>query len=321
MKKIYFSALAICINLSLSAQQTIGFENVNLVADSSNNGSDGSGGFYENGVVFTNDYFANGDYFGGFAVSNRKDSTTSGYGNQFSAIPAKGASNSVNYGIYNPTGKIEFAGQGVVLHSFQITNTTYAALSMKNGDSYGKKFGSLTDTGGNDDGTNGEDFFRVWIYAHNESGAKIDSTVFYLADFRFTDNSKDYIVKTWETVDLSFIKDVVYSLSFNFESSDMSFGWINTPAYFAIDNLKVYKNLDVEENALSQTEIYPNPFQNNLIVKGNSGSISINDLAGKLIYTANHQNISSISTEDFPNGIYFLTIENENGKFSEKIVK
>jgi hypothetical protein len=322
MKKIYFSAVVICFSLSLSAQQTIGFENVLLDSSSYDDGASGAGAFYENGVVFTNEYVISqyGNYFKGFAVSNMQDSTTAGYSNQYSAITASGDL-SKKYGIYNPSGKIEFAGQGVVLKSFRITNTTYAALSMRDGDAFGKQFGSYTDANGDVDGTNGADFFRLWTYAHAENGEIIDSVVFYLADYRFSDNTKDYIVKKWETVDFSSIQSTVYSLTFKLESSDVAPWGMNTPAFFAIDNLSVYKNLGLNENTLSAISVFPNPFQDVINIKGESGKVSIIDLTGKEIFSTDYNSFIQISTAEFPTGMYFLTIENERGSFSQKIIK
>ena len=95
---------------------------------------------------------------------------------------------------------------------------------MRDGDpagqfAFAKKFGSVNNAQGTPDGTYGNDFFRVWIIAHRENGSKIDSTVSYLSDFRFSDDSKDYILNTWKNVDLTFLKETVYELSFKFESS------------------------------------------------------------------------------------------------------
>jgi Domain of unknown function (DUF4465) len=57
-----------------------------------------------------------------------------------------------------------------------------------------------------------------------------------LADFRFTDNSKDYIGNTWTNIDLSafgFIK----ALKFEMSSSDSGAGGMNTPGYVCLDNI------------------------------------------------------------------------------------
>jgi hypothetical protein len=117
--------------------------------------------------------------------------------------------------------------------SIAITNTTYAAISMRDGDGpggFGKKFGGPT---GND-----PDFFRLTILGRDSANASTGSVVFYLADYRFTDNAQDYIVSQWTTVDLSSLGTSTRSLQFNLESSDNdpNFG-MNTPAYFAVDNV------------------------------------------------------------------------------------
>lgn len=321
MKKIYFSVVALGVAMSLSAQDTITFENVLLEAESFNNGSTGSGGFIENGVVFSNTYTTDwGGVWNGFSVSNITDNTTAGWGNQYSAFTGSG-DNSTNYGIYNPTGTISFAGQGVVVKSVKLTNTTYAATSMRDGDSFAKQFGSPNDANGNPDGTNGEDYFRLWIYAHSENGAIIDSTVFYLADYRFSDDNQDYIVDTWETVDLSFITETVYSLSFNFESTDVGQWGINTPLYFAIDNLVIDKNLGITENAINNVAIYPNPFQNELFVQGGEGQIVLTDLAGKIILDEMYNDSFEFSTVHIPSGVYYVTIRNSKGEFTQKVIK
>ena len=63
-----------------------------------------------------------------------------------------------------------------------------------------------------------------------------DSVDFYLADYRFADNSEDYIVKDWTFVSLEALGDVD-SLLFSLTSTDNDsmFG-MNTPAYFCMDN-------------------------------------------------------------------------------------
>jgi hypothetical protein len=59
---------------------------------------------------------------------------------------------------------------------------------------------------------------------------------FYLADFRFENNGEDYIVDTWEYVDLSSL-GVVNKLEFSLGSSDVGAWGMNTPAYFVIDTI------------------------------------------------------------------------------------
>ena len=326
MKKIYFSICTLFTALTLNAQQTIGFEKVILSPETFNNGATGSGGFVENGVVFSNEYHISnyGNYATGFSVSNKTDITTAGSGNQYSAFTGSG-NNSTNYGIFTPDGTISFAGQGVDLDSFKITNTTYAAISMRDGDQFAKKFGSVNGASGNPDGTNGNDYLRVWIIAQREDGSKIDSTVFYLADFRFSDNNQDYIVNTWKNVDLTFLKETVYTLSFKFESSDNSVYsgvvYANTPTYFAIDDLVISKSIGISESMLSSVSIYPNPIQNELTISGENGTIELFDVSGKLLISKKHLNFSVLNVSDLNSGSYILKLTNENGSLIQKLVK
>jgi len=81
----------------------------------------------------------------------------------------------------------------------------------------------------------------VGIQGINESGEVVNTAEIYLADFRFGDNSKDYISNVWNEIDLSdfgFVKKLVLS----FSSSDTGMYGMNTPAYLCIDNIKGEKD-------------------------------------------------------------------------------
>ena len=165
----------------------------------------------------------------GFALSSKKDTVTNGYINQFSAFAGGGATSSQNYLIgYGNKAKFTLpylSGKKSVI-SFEITNTTYAALSMKNGDQYAKQFNS-----------NDKDFFKIWVIGF-VGGKGIDSLSVNLADFTFDDPTKNYIQKSWkkiQTTKLSNIEEV----RFHMESSDNGKYGMNTPAYFAIDNIVI----------------------------------------------------------------------------------
>ena len=63
-----------------------------------------------------------------------------------------------------------------------------------------------------------------------------------LADYRFADNGLDFVLDQWTFQDLASL-GLVKELLFSFESSDVSVfdgvEYINTPAYFAIDNMTI----------------------------------------------------------------------------------
>jgi hypothetical protein len=188
--------------------------------------------FTSGGATFNHSFT---DWGGGccqndWVYSNRTDTTTPGHANQFSSYAGGGALSSSNYAIAllgAPT--VSFGGPVAVSGAY-FTNTTYAALSMLEGDDYGKKFGGAS---GND-----ADWFKLTIEGRDAGNALTGSVDFYLADYRFADNSLDYIVKDWTYVDLSSL-GTVSSLSFSLASSDVGQWGINTPAYFAMDSLAV----------------------------------------------------------------------------------
>jgi hypothetical protein len=59
---------------------------------------------------------------------------------------------------------------------------------------------------------------------------------FYLADYRFADSNDDYIVDSWRQVDLSSLGHAT-RVTFALSSSDVGMFGMNTPAYFAVDQI------------------------------------------------------------------------------------
>jgi hypothetical protein len=322
MKKIYVGVIALITNLAVSAQ-TIGFESTILPSNSYNNGSDLSGGFTYDGIHFSNYYDTTYAYNTGFSISNVVDNTTPGWGNQYSAITGSGF-NSNNYAIFYPSGNIDLTSNPKYLESMRITNSTYAALSMKNGDAVGKKFGSATDANGMIDGTNGEDFLKLNIYSLNLSGDTLATIEFYLADYRFSDSTQDYIVENWETVDLTSLNVVGETIAyvvFGFESSDVGMWGINTPTYFAMDDF-TYSNAvaNVPESNISKVwKAYPNPTSDELYIEGVEGKVFVQDLTGKIVF--NQENTSDIQLSHLPSGYYTLIVEEKTTRYTKRIIK
>jgi hypothetical protein len=222
--------------------QVVDFEDVPVPPGSYYNGSDGAGGFTSRGARFNNVY--SGGFASGWSASQVTDVTTAGFGNQYSAynLPNGGGDASPTYGIVNnfnyngstiadTTDGLINLPAGTRPVSMRVTNNTYAALSMKNGDSFAKKFGGPT---GND-----PDFFLLTVQGRDSLGTLLGSVDFYLADYRFADNSQDYIISAWTTVDLSSLPATTTELTFRLTSSDVGQFGMNTPAYFAMDNLAV----------------------------------------------------------------------------------
>jgi hypothetical protein len=106
------------------------------------------------------------------------------------------------------------------------------------------------------------------------------------------------------------------------ESSDNDPTWgMNTPAYFAIDNLEIDKNIGLIETNLADVLVYPNPMNSELFVTGESGLIEIFDLAGKIVLSTNHIAYSVLDVSNFSAGSYTMKLTNEKGSFVQKIIK
>jgi hypothetical protein len=213
-----------------TAAEMANFDDLILDANSYWNGSDGSGGFVSGGAFFHNNYNVDWYYWDGFAYSNITDTTTSGMAGQYNSIAGTGQGDSANYGV----GFVGWAELPTVtfnaaeIDGLYVTNNNYAYYSMLNGDALAKKFGG-------DDG-NEPDWFLLTITGKDACGVVTGVVEFYLADFRFEDNSEDYIVDTWEYVELSSL-GVVTKLEFSLSSSDVGDWGMNTPAYFVIDTI------------------------------------------------------------------------------------
>jgi len=229
--KELMSLMLVLMISSVSSAVIATFDDLSLGADPYWNGSDGSGGFSSGSATFSNNYNATYMSWDGFAYSNISDTTSSGWAAQYNAITGGGQGGSANYGISYvgwaepPTITLNTAG---IVDGFYVTNNNYAYYSMLNGDAYAKKFGGIS---GDE-----ADWFLLTITGKDASGAVVDSAGFYLADYRFADNSQDYIVNTWEYVDLTEL-GTVNSLEFSLSSSDVGSYGMNTPAYFALDTI------------------------------------------------------------------------------------
>jgi hypothetical protein len=219
--------------VALPAQsEVIDFEGLLSTPNSYHNGGPNSNtdGFTVGSAYFPNEYSSDyGGYWSGWSYSNVVDSTNGSYTNQYAAYPGSGVQ-SPTYGVAYGNTYINFVAPAN-LQSMAIANTTYAALTMRDGDRFSKKFGGPT---GLD-----PDYYRIRITGYTGENATGSSTSFidhYLADFRFPDSQLDYIQADWRTIDLSGL-GLIRSIGLEIDSSDRGQFGINTPVYFAMDRL------------------------------------------------------------------------------------
>lgn len=314
MKKLIF-LLANVIVAFQALSQVESFENVTLDSGKVLNGINGETEYtFEYNLVNLHlptfwDTSFGGYWASGWALSRKYDSATitTNFARHMYCVKAfKGAWGSHTFAIgqdgasmYRDYGSME----GIT--SIQITNTTAAYNSMLLGDVIGKKFGGST---GND-----SDYFFCRIHSFHQ-GKVIDSQDVYLADFRFADNSKDYILKTWEYVKFSWSTD---SLSFHLYSSDNVQWGMNTPAFFAVDDVSytVFENTKNIEKY--KVKIGPNPSTVSMNITSDlpMNHIVIYDMSGKLVYSSALENDYNLKLDvsEFLNGMYTGRIESNKG--------
>lgn len=338
MRKIYKMAGLACLGLMLSttninAQTVSDFESLTLPTNSFWDGSDLSGthnagifssSFASGEAIFINQYDTSfglpGYWAGGFAYSSITDSTTSGSGNIGGSRAGQGVNNSDNYIIAKNNSTIELTGTSAnnTVSGVYITNTTYAANSMRDGDTFGKKFGGST---GND-----PDFFKLTIFGYTGGALTTDSVEFYLADYRFADTLQDYIVTTWEWVDLSSL-GAIDSLTFILSSSDTGSFGINTPTFFALDNFNDQTVTSIDENVANSINIsvYPNPTEDQISISTdmNINSLNVLDITGKIVLSENNlrAGINNLDLSALKKGVYFIQAITKDSTTTERLIK
>lgn len=274
--------------------------------------ADGDAEFYNSYTTSWGGYWKDG-----FAFSNITDSVTSGSVNLYSAKPAMGALGSTNYAIVQDGSSVNLTGNAAnsVMSGVYLANSTFAYNSMRDGDSFAKKFGGIT---GND-----PDWLKLTIRGYNNGVMNSDTIDFYLADFRDSDNSNDYILDSWNWLDLSPL-GTVDSVTFSMSSSDMGAWGMNTPAFFAMDNFNGVLSTvgELSQNTIS---VYPNPAINQIQIKeaNGTGTVQIFNMKGSLQWQESNVSATSIiNIESLKSGVYMVKyMENDNVSMQRIIVQ
>lgn len=265
-----------------------------------------------------------GYWSGGFAYTTLADTGHGDFNHIYNCAAKKGYNNSNTYATGQPGAVITIKNTLTGVAGFYVTNTTYAYMSMKNGDSFAKKFGGSS---GND-----PDWFKLIVRPYRGGTlSTTDSVEFYLADFRFPNNSQDYILQNWQWVDCSAF-NAIDSIVFELKSSDVGSFGMNTPAYFSIDNFTTQAATGINELAAAPgLKLFPNPAGNVINLQYNNmgaGSpvLKIYNTMGTEVLSGSHDHTSSISQETLDitplqAGVYFIEISEDGRSQKIKFVK
>ena len=231
MKRFLLFASGMLVAWSACCQIITDFEGLLAPGDSVVNGSEGTTEWVSGAAGFSvlwNEEFS--FWAGGWALSSVADDTTSGVGNLYGCMAGGGHRNSETFAVGQNGSmiRLEKPAAGRPVRGLYVTNTTYAHNSMRDGDQFAKAFGGP-------DGTD-PDFFELIIRGYRDGQPTADSVSFFLADYRFAEDSLDYLVDDWQFVDLLSLGPVD-SLVFSLASSDVGDFGINTPAFYAIDDV------------------------------------------------------------------------------------
>ena len=229
MRKNLFLFLSLFVANFAFAQEPATFEDVQLGSNGIWAAPEGENEMSSGGWLFTN--YTGYGYWGGFTASNRTDLNQTGLNAQYTAVTGCGYDGSTQYAVaytYGVQTDVYAAdGQSHTVTGCYITNNLWAYQDVLQGSMGQTPFGGLS---GDD-----PDWFKLTATGKNVSGQTVGTLDFYLADYRFEDNSQDYVLDTWEWFDLSPLGPVA-TISFSLSSTKSNYGGMITPAYFCMDN-------------------------------------------------------------------------------------
>ena len=233
---------------------------------------------------------------------------------------AKGKYNGKAYAIgMNGSFILSEASSSSGILGFKIANTTFAYNSMKSGDAFAKKFGGATGTDA--------DSFVLKISAFHK-GQFLFSKRVILADFRFANNSKDYILDSWAIVDFSWPQNELGprdSFVFELMSSDNGQFGMNTPGFFAIDEVIAARWLGMNSVNVISAAAYPNPADDKVVIEteGRMMGLTVTNALGSVIYESHNDlgRAHEINTSHWLSGVYQVSAALVGGEARTVIVK
>jgi len=321
MKNFYTTCLALLLfSTGVFAQYTEDFESFGVTDGNPLFQADNGYAFESGSLLFYNDYNEEWASWSGFAISADTDIMTPGFGNQYSCIAGTGNEGSQSYAVSfaSPAASLAISpNENATMMEVAINNNTYAYLSMLDGDAFAKKFGGIT---GDD-----PDYFLLTIKGYEKGELLADTLNHYLADYRFEDNSQDYIQNEWVVLDIVNALGYVDSLSFHLSSTDVGQFGMNTPAYFCMDDLTRSPLGNTSEISTSvEIKIGPNPTQDfvTLTAQQPLEAITLFDIQGNVRYRSEgDSSTQTIDLSAYASGIYTIFISYEGTDYIQQIVK
>ena len=305
MKKIYTLVITLA---ALITQAQTNFENISLSTyfDGSDlSGTDDGSGNYtseymEGDLFFSTTWNNSWSYWsGGWAFSNLIDSTLEVASQTYHSFSTEVYSGD-NFAIGKSGSEIIVDGKAN-FSTIHVCNNSYAAYSMVNGDSFGKKFTS-------------EDWFKLTIEGFNRVVSTGTVSVF-LAD---SSNAVPTILDTWKEVDLSSLGTVT-KLTFELTSSDVGDWGMNTPDFFVLDNVMFDITENTKEISKINLALYPNPATLKVNIPTGIEILEIYSITGNLVQSE-FAPVNSINVSQLEAGVYMLKGHMDNNILTTRLI-
>lgn len=228
---VFCFALLVGLSFTASAAIIVDFEDLTLPPESAAPGDAAQSPFVTSGVTFNRTWSTEYDCCpGGWAYSNQTDQQTPGVNSSFSAYAPPtggGVHGSTNFAVANNyahgDSTIDFP-EPVRVQSMYVTNTTYVYRAVVDGDD-----GAGFVKGPFQDG----DRLHLEIFG---VGADDQTTGKAELDLAHYQDGNSSVLTDWTWVDLTGLGKV-QRLEFALTSTDSGPFGMNTPAYFAVDDL------------------------------------------------------------------------------------
>jgi len=286
------------------------FENRYLAPETYWQGPDGNtdadmeSKFYSGSYAFSNTYYPEWNYWGGYACSNVTSTSFDPAKfdtQQFRSVVGHGAGGSVNYAVVYTMGArteidVTHNIDGDIIPGVYLTNAAYTYHSIMNGDSFmGSAFGE-------------GDWYKLKFIGIKADGSTTEKEI-YLADYRDAEPSGRFVITEWKWYDLSTL-GVVTKLKVIVEGSRKNTSGLTIPAYFCMDNFGAVSGVITGQTQIPNTtiQVYPNPFTEYIIVKSDKTQIlKLYNISGQcLINTQVTRGDNRFDTSVLPKGSYML---------------
>ncbi len=226
------------LNIFISTIVLIDFKEIELDKDSyqlANGNSEETGAIRSKGIIFPG-YGTSEETWTGFGLSNLYSQSITEVPSPFSAFaPPLTKKNFLIYLQPNLPQNAAFTFENEAMHkisSMRVTNSTLAYLVMLYGTDEIPRFGDPARE-------NPLDWFLLTLEGFDVAGSKTGEVEFFLADFRFENRKRNYLIKEWTAIDLTplgMVNEVRMTLTSSIENEN---GQILTPPFICIDNIKI----------------------------------------------------------------------------------